>query len=166
MTFEKYKKLDPISRTKQRLVGLTEVLCAMELEPFSSQEAMEIFEEQQAVSLTRMCGVVLWSDAGDHKAVVWCEDAGNLAYYIDHDGSSTSEVALDAGDLIEFDLVEGTFRQVKNPVHIDPELCVELPRTEQFNARHHGDGKSAEVSIRIDQFGEVLEFMSQHQKAG
>lgn len=28
-----------------------------------------------------MLGVVLWADIDDRKAVIWCEDHGNLAYY-------------------------------------------------------------------------------------
>ena len=27
-----------------------------------------------------MLGVVLWSDVSDRKAVIWCEDQGDLAY--------------------------------------------------------------------------------------
>lgn len=63
-----------------------------------------------------MYGVVLWSDPAEQKAVIWCEDHGDLAYY---GGSATSLFdgpALDAGDLIEFQLLESaTMRLVRNP---------------------------------------------------
>ncbi|NIY98004.1 hypothetical protein HC022_17720 [Salipiger sp. HF18] len=29
----------------------------------------------------KMYGVVLWADHSDHKAVIWCEDHGDLAFY-------------------------------------------------------------------------------------
>lgn len=54
----------------------------------------------------RMYGVVLWADECDSKAVIWCEDHGNLAYYSAGDQSLHHGVTLDAGDLIQFDLRE------------------------------------------------------------
>lgn len=54
----------------------------------------------------RMYGVVLWTDASESKAVIWCEDHGNLAYYSAPEPSVHQGMALDAGDLIQFDLRE------------------------------------------------------------
>lgn len=54
----------------------------------------------------QMFGVVLWADASDRKAVIWCEDHGNLAYYTAPEQSVHDSVALDAGDLIQFDIRE------------------------------------------------------------
>ncbi|MBV2360883.1 hypothetical protein KUH32_14035 [Thalassococcus sp. CAU 1522] len=69
----------------------------------------------------RMFGVVLWANASDSKAVVWCEDQGNLAYYAGHqDCPSHDGIALDAGDLIEFDMrEEADLRLVRNPALVD-----------------------------------------------
>ena len=53
-----------------------------------------------------MFGVVLWSDNTDRKAVIWCEDHGNLAFYSGQNESAFEGVALDAGDLVHFTLVE------------------------------------------------------------
>lgn len=67
----------------------------------------------------QMLGVVLWSDADDAKAVIWCEDHGQLAYYTPrassvHDGGLADP--LDAGDLIQFEIsVEDQLRFVHNP---------------------------------------------------
>ena len=63
----------------------------------------------------RMYGVVLWADASDTKAVIWCEDHGNLAYYSAAEQSIHCGLPLDAGDLIQFDLREDRdVRQASN----------------------------------------------------
>ena len=43
-----------------------------------------------------MYGVVLWADASDTKAVIWCEDQGNLAYYTAAEEDIHEGPALDA----------------------------------------------------------------------
>ncbi|MBZ8119226.1 hypothetical protein KUD11_11285 [Roseovarius sp. LXJ103] len=50
-----------------------------------------------------MYGVVIWSDQVKNRAVIWCEDHGDLAYFR---GETTGlEVAeIGPGDLVEFDL--------------------------------------------------------------
>ncbi|WP_138934188.1 hypothetical protein [Roseovarius arcticus] len=50
-----------------------------------------------------MYGVVLWSDQRQNRAVIWCEDHGDLAYY---KGDVGGDSAMAAGDLVEFDLHE------------------------------------------------------------
>ncbi len=51
-----------------------------------------------------MLGVVIWSDSTDNKAVIWCEDHGELAYF-DGEGYSAFEgAAIDAGDLVQFEM--------------------------------------------------------------
>ncbi len=52
-----------------------------------------------------MIGVVLWSDSHDRKAVFWCEDHGDLAYY---DGSVETifdQFTLAPGDMVEFNVI-------------------------------------------------------------
>ncbi|MGR3367174.1 MAG: hypothetical protein ACU0CC_04725 [Sagittula sp.] len=62
-----------------------------------------------------MYGVVLWADASDTKAVIWCEDQGNLAYYTAAEEDIHEGPALDAGDLIQFELSEcANFRRADN----------------------------------------------------
>ncbi|CUH77596.1 hypothetical protein SAMN04488093_10259 [Tropicibacter naphthalenivorans] len=56
-----------------------------------------------------MLGVVLWADHADHRAVIWCEDQGELAYYAAAQSAAQGNVGLDVGDLIEFDM-----RRVRN----------------------------------------------------
>ncbi len=49
-----------------------------------------------------MQGVILWCDPDKGKAVIWCEDHGQLAYYNDH-GQSMIPFAFDVGDLVIFE---------------------------------------------------------------
>ncbi|WP_243612445.1 hypothetical protein [Shimia aestuarii] len=59
-----------------------------------------------------MLGVVLWSDSTDKKAVIWCEDHGELAYF-DGAGSSIFDGAtLDAGDLVQFEMQQDNQRRL------------------------------------------------------
>lgn len=67
-----------------------------------------------------MLGVVLWSDPSERKAVIWCEDHGDLAYFSDSDGAATEMPEIDAGDLVDFDLCQDThLRRARNPRRID-----------------------------------------------
>lgn len=62
-----------------------------------------------------MMGVVLWSDQEDCKAVFWCEDHGDLAYYdgIEKDNEACSP--LSAGDLVNFEIItQGKTRRAQN----------------------------------------------------
>jgi len=55
-----------------------------------------------------MYGVVLWSDQKDRKAVIWCEDHGDLAYYSAREESVFDGPPLDTGDFVQFQLSEGS----------------------------------------------------------
>ena len=63
-----------------------------------------------------MYGVVLWSDQDEQKAVIWCEDHGDLAFYGGCAASVFDGPVLDAGDLVHFQVLEGdTMRLARNP---------------------------------------------------
>ncbi len=63
-----------------------------------------------------MFGVVLWSDAAARKAVIWCEDQGELAYYAPAEECIHDAPALDPGDLIRFDMIiQQNIRKARNP---------------------------------------------------
>lgn len=51
-----------------------------------------------------MMGVVLWSDQQVGKAVIWCEDQGKLAYVTGEQAEITTNLELEAGDLVSFSL--------------------------------------------------------------
>ena len=49
-----------------------------------------------------MFGVVLWSDHIERKAVIWCEDHGDLAFC--NEVLNEDDELLETGDLIQFDV--------------------------------------------------------------
>lgn len=61
-----------------------------------------------------MLGVVLWSNVDEQKAVIWCEDHGDLAFY--NRPEDGRKVSLDAGDWVQFDLTtDRHLRLAHNP---------------------------------------------------
>ena len=75
----------------------------------------------------RMYGVVLWADDSDSKALIWCEDHGNLAYYSAAEQNIHEGLALGAGDLIQFDVKETPdFRSVRNLKHVNAGFAPDL----------------------------------------
>ena len=83
-------------------------------------EKMECAEGSRTAGC-KMFGVVLWSSKDDHKAVIWCEDHGDLAFYNGGGNSVFDGDGLDAGDLIRFNLSEGRDMRVAT----DPQLIAE-----------------------------------------
>ncbi len=72
-----------------------------------------------------MNGVVLWSDASQHKAVIWCEDQGDLAFYSQKQRQSF--VDLHEGDLICFDLtLQHNRRMAENLQVLEAAACMGL----------------------------------------
>ena len=51
-----------------------------------------------------MIGVVLWSDPTEKKAVIWCEDHGDLAFLSRPDAVHLPDLFVDVGDVVEFEL--------------------------------------------------------------
>jgi hypothetical protein len=75
-----------------------------------------------------MYGVVLWSDSQDHKAVIWCEDHGDLAYY--RKAADDGPVRLDPGDWVEFEVViDRHLRLAQDPRRVSDEMLPELVET-------------------------------------
>ncbi len=61
-----------------------------------------------------MYGVVLWCDSFENKAVIWCEDQGDLAYY--RRSEKAGPLNMDAGDLVQFEITSGCdMRLAHNP---------------------------------------------------
>ena len=77
-----------------------------------------------------MLGVVLWSDTNDNKAVIWCEDHGDLAYFNGNTDQSGGFVDFDAGDLVQFDVSqERHLRYARNPRRVGLGAYSGLPDT-------------------------------------
>lgn len=75
-----------------------------------------------------MFGVVLWSDTNAQKAVIWCEDQGELAFYTPSDRCVHNAPSLDAGDLVKFDVtVQKNMRKATNPQLLQQSHSPNLP---------------------------------------
>ena len=77
-----------------------------------------------------MLGVVLWSDTNDNKAVIWCEDHGDLAFFNGGSEQPDALSGLDAGDLVQFDLSEERHQRfARNPRPVMHGAYAGLPDT-------------------------------------
>ena len=75
-----------------------------------------------------MIGVVLWCDPEDRKAVFWCEDQGDLAFYDAATYADAAAIYFTAGDMVQFEAVNGrTLRKARNPQMLQAEACRGLP---------------------------------------
>lgn len=85
-----------------------------------------------------MLGVVLWSDSDDNKAVIWCEDHGNLAFYNGGSHPSLDVFDFDAGDLVQFELTEEQhMRYARNPKRVSQSLYPSLAEDLQSMTLEH-----------------------------
>ena len=67
-----------------------------------------------------MIGVILWSDAAESKAVIWCEDHGDLAFVSATDNVDLPDPFFDVGDVVEFDVkTTRNLRLATNPIRIE-----------------------------------------------
>ncbi|MGR3454544.1 hypothetical protein [Pseudooceanicola sp.] len=78
-----------------------------------------------------MFGVVLWSDGRAHKAVIWCEDHGELAYFDAAEHPGAVDLDMEPGDLVRFEVTRcDRLRRVRNPRLVAeqqyPSLAVDL----------------------------------------
>lgn len=72
----------------------------------------------------RMVGLVLWCDVEHSKAVFWCEDHGDLAYYDASMDVDPCMLALTAGDMVEFDMsLDGNVRRAHAPALVSARVC-------------------------------------------
>lgn len=75
-----------------------------------------------------MFGVVLWSDETDRKAVFWCEDQGDLAFYDDAENRQSGYDFFDAGDMVRFDIhIDCRLRKAQNACLVVEQACADLP---------------------------------------
>lgn len=90
-----------------------------------------------------MYGVVLWSDSKRNKAVIWCEDHQNLAFFkCDRGGREGSRFV--PGDLVEFDLRE------ENELRLAVDPCLVAPHEYPALA---ADLQSATAGMQRDSVG-------------
>jgi len=94
-----------------------------------------------------MIGVILWSDPGDRKAVIWCEDQGDLAFLSGTDEVTDSQAFFDAGDVVQFDMdLDCSVRRAHNPRLVVEKVGRALPDALRETAKpgFHASG-SAEI---------------------
>lgn len=74
-----------------------------------------------------MLGVVIWTDVAENKAIIWCEDHGELAFLGEHPLKGTTALRFDQGDLIQFDLTEHrNLRLARNARKVAQHYCSDL----------------------------------------
>jgi hypothetical protein len=98
-----------------------------------------------------MFGVVLWADPVDRKAVIWCEDYGDLAYFKGslHEGDFPE---IDSGDLVQFELRrERSVRLVLNP-----RLVAEGQFPSLADSLYKPAPVAAPVAVKPDLSGQVV----------
>lgn len=116
----------------------------------------------------RMCGVVLWSSNVEGRAVIWCEDHGKLAFYAKAASQRAccdmhAGVALDAGDLIEFDVEDQAHqRRAHNPRLLVPDhapcIATDLRQEARVQQAAPSCCASAAEAAMPRQSAEIVEF--------
>jgi len=95
-----------------------------------------------------MYGVVLWSDVSENKAVFWCEDQGDLAFFHacpEIDGAQCTE--FDAGDLVQFDIyLDRKMRKALNPRVIREKARTDLPHR-LLNGQSHLEASKSKGQV-------------------
>jgi len=88
-----------------------------------------------------MIGVVLWSDNSAGKAVFWCEDHGDLAYYEKPRLRAGGHAGFNTGDLVRFNIsVHRKLRIADNPQIVQECAGKHLPEA----LRNDGDATETE----------------------
>ena len=87
-----------------------------------------------------MLGVVIWSAEVESKAIIWCEDHGELAFLGQAPHKAACSERFDEGDLIQFDVTElDNLRLARNPRRIAQHYCSDL-----------GDVVNTASKLRVD----------------
>ncbi|WP_158968013.1 hypothetical protein [Chachezhania sediminis] len=98
-----------------------------------------------------MLGVVLWRDTSDEKALIWCEDHGDLAV-CSRKGEAT-ELSLHVGDCVQFDLaLDCNVRLAQNPRVVQPQMYPDI--ADRLKAMARGDAPAAPKARK----GNVISF--------
>ena len=105
-----------------------------------------------------MFGVILWSDPDREKAVIWCEDHGQLAFYNDH-SAATLPYAYEVGDLVEFNVEELDDLRYASDLRLEsqqqyPTLAAALKRNDENPSPKT---KARTIKMRAGS-GQVIEF--------
>lgn len=71
-----------------------------------------------------MIGLVLWSDSKEKKAVFWCEDHGDLAYYDGNSDARSDVTELNPGDMVDFEVrTDKSVRRAHSAKVVRSDVC-------------------------------------------
>lgn len=108
-----------------------------------------------------MIGIVLWSDVNAGKAIIWCEDQGDLAYYCK--ANDRIQTTVSKGDWVQFDLAEeGSLRLAGNARVLEGKAYPELSEM-LIDAGSVAKG-SEDAAIRSAGGGNVIPFPHQSSR--
>lgn len=107
-----------------------------------------------------MYGVVLWSDRDQNRAVIWCEDHGDLAFYRGDETCTLGGADIDPGDLVQFELDEvSDMRVAQKPKLVAQESFPTLSQDlKKAGARLGAVGEIRETRIPRDHNSGVVPF--------
>ncbi|GLP86763.1 FIG01072672: hypothetical protein [Tritonibacter mobilis] len=92
-----------------------------------------------------MIGVVVWADTAKSKAVIWCEDQRDLAYYMQQEEVADA-ISLQKGDLVEFESrYESGVRMAGGVQVVEP--SAEPSLAEVLRARKRGEQNRSEEPV-------------------
>ena len=115
-----------------------------------------------------MIGVILWSDAADQKAVIWCEDQGDLAFLSGHENVVLPDSFFEVGDVVEFDVrTERNMRLVSNPKRVEQSWGTSLHDGLSAVRAHTCDAVSDSATVipfRIEHTPHALSRPIRHEK--
>ncbi|MGH1576919.1 hypothetical protein [Planktotalea sp.] len=122
-----------------------------------------------------MLGVVIWSAEVDSKAIIWCEDHGELAFLGQSQHSAACTERFDEGDLIQFDIEEfSNLRFAQNPRKIAQHYCSDLSSVletaqvikERIESEKRGSISDSENVVSLAREKELRELSAQDAAAG
>lgn len=101
-----------------------------------------------------MIGVILWSDPSDQKAVIWCEDQGDLAYLSRCDTIALPDGFLDVGDVVEFEVTTERNMRLAHTVQLVSSGRAKSLVDDLHTTTHHEpsvvNGSAEVIPFRID----------------
>jgi hypothetical protein len=100
-----------------------------------------------------MIGVILWSDHAAEKAVIWCEDHGDLAFLSRSDCKTMPNTFLNVGDMVDFDVfTERNVRKVQRVERLPQSFGRTLTNTLDGNRTAHKPRVAVSDSAEIIPF--------------
>ncbi|MEP5151883.1 hypothetical protein [Planktotalea sp.] len=106
-----------------------------------------------------MLGVVIWTAATENKAIIWCEDHGELAYLDQTPHKAVSAERFDEGDLIQFDLaLMENVRLAQNPRRIAQHYCSDLDNVVKTAGQIKTLIEDDDQSVASPSMGNVVQF--------